>query len=524
MQHPQQYSRPDASANFAGRFDAPSNAPQEMRRPAQQSAKVPIDNNARRQPAELSRANDGMLSPQSQPMSRVIKSPKTKESLEHNIALIKASDHITVVPRARTADSNKNVRSTPSVSRRQWTQPSVYMSADEIDNILRIQDLQTRSFHSYLEDFYFQNVLNKASENHQVPTYDHIPLYEAIGISSYVGEGFQMEGVLGAIPGRSTKTPRPLLNLQNEHRTEREQHASVLMLIENAFDRILDIEDIDKLLRFPDPSRMTKESASVMNEKRSSTLQDLFRFVPLFTLDENTEQPHFRENAVCAWEEDQPLLKFLNTQKGRKMIARLLPLLPGFYTHGFLLFFMRNLCLILGILDQFPDESSKQLLPAILRSMGTLNPQQIQVGLQVLSHFHKNDRLLSILQTKSGVVLLQAMFHQVFMQMSAPVPPQYQSQAMSLRQQWFQTVDIFFRRFLGRFHLMFNTDEEDKLSFYQALFVLFLSWCNHVGPRHHKVLLTELAEKISAVTSEHQELVPLARDFVSALMNSQIAQ
>ena len=116
MQHPQQYSRPDASANFAGRFDAPSNAPQEMRRPAQQSAKVPIDNNARRQPAELSRANDGMLSPQSQPMSRVIKSPKTKESLEHNIALIKASDHITVVPRARTADSNKNVRSTVCIS------------------------------------------------------------------------------------------------------------------------------------------------------------------------------------------------------------------------------------------------------------------------------------------------------------------------------------------------------------------------------------------------------------------------
>ena len=35
------------------------------------------------------------------------------------------------------------------------------MSSYEIDNILRIQDMQLQSLHPYIEDFYFQNYLNK---------------------------------------------------------------------------------------------------------------------------------------------------------------------------------------------------------------------------------------------------------------------------------------------------------------------------------------------------------------------------
>jgi hypothetical protein len=300
-----------------------------------------------------------------------------------------------------------------------------------------------------------------------------------------------MEGVLGSFRSKSTKTPRPMLNLRNQLRSEREQHASVLMLIESAFDCILLIEDIDKLLGSAERTRMTPEKLATMTAKRAEAVQDLFCYVPLFTLDGSTEQPEFREDAVCAWEEDQPLLKFLNTQKGRKMIARLILLLPGFYLHGFLLFFMRNLSLILGILSQFPDESSQRLFPAIVRSMGLLDPQQIEVGLQVLSHFHNNDRLVSILQTKSGAILLTAMFQQVYLQWSSS-NSQLQSQ-LGMRQQWFSTVDLYFRRFVTHFGSLFETEEMEKVDFYHALLVLFLIWTNHVGPQHHKVLLTEIA-------------------------------
>ena len=317
-----------------------------------------------------------------------------------------------------------------------------------------------------------------------------MPLYEAIGISSFVKEGFQLEGVLGSIPSRSSKTPRPLLNLQNELKSEQEQHTSILLLIENAFDRILDIEDIDKLCRFSNPSN---ESAAAMAEKRTEIVTDLFRFVPLFILDGNTEEPQFREDAICSWEEDQPLLKFLNTQKGRKLITRMIPLLPSFYTHGIFFFFMRNLCLILGILDQSPDESSKRIIPTLIQQLGTMSAQQIQVCLQVLSHFHKDDLLLYVLQTKNGLGILQAMFCQVFMYFSRPPPPQMMQQFMVTRQQWFQIVDLFFRRFIGRFDKLFDTSEQDTLGYYHLLFAFFCTLSNHVGPQHHKIILTEIA-------------------------------
>lgn len=85
------------------------------------------------------------------------------------------------------------------------------MSAAEIDNILCVQEIQIHSLHPYIEDFYFQNYLNKAAGKkkimifnflqtqtyfaliiapHQIPTYSHTPLFDAIGNSSFFREGF----------------------------------------------------------------------------------------------------------------------------------------------------------------------------------------------------------------------------------------------------------------------------------------------------------------------------------------------
>ena len=209
-----------------------------------------------------------------------------------------------------------------------------------------------------------------------------------------------MEGVLGKIPSRSSKAPRPLLSIQDLN-VESERNSSILLSMENGFDCVLDIEDIDKLIRY---SNQAPENINGLKNKRSELVKDLFQIVPLFILQQNSEQPHFREEAICAWEEDQPLLKFLNTQKGRKLIARLIPLLPGFYFHALYLFFMRNFCLILSILEQSPDDSSKNLIPTFSQQLVTMNPQQILIGLQVISQFHKNDQLFFIAQTRVSFV------------------------------------------------------------------------------------------------------------------------
>ena len=126
--------------------------------------------------------------------------------------------------------------------------------------------------------------------------------------------------------------------------------------------------------------------------------------MPLFILTEETAQPRHREDAICSWEEDEGLLKYINKNKGRKLIARMLPLLPSYYAHAIFLFFMRNFCLILGILDQSPDFSSKALLPAMKNVISNLfNIPQIIMCLQVLICFHKDDALYYILRT---IVLL----------------------------------------------------------------------------------------------------------------------
>jgi len=441
-------------------------------------------------------------------------SPQYMKSPKNRANIIITDNNITIKPRKQSPLPPSN-KSTYTPTRRVWTQSSSRMSSYEIDNILRIQDMQLQSLHPYIEDFYFQNYLNKQAEHLEIPTYNHVPLYDAIGSSSFVKQGVKLEGVLGQIPSRSTKAPRPLLTLQNELKSEQEQHTSILLLIENAFDRILDIEDIDKLVLFSNPSEEVKDA---MNQKRVEIIKDLFRFVPLFILDSSSEQPRFREDAICSWEEDQPLLKFLNTQKGRKLLTRMIPLLPGFYAHGVFLFFMRNLSLILGILDQNPDDSSKNIIPTLLQQLSSMSGQQIQVCLQVLTHFHKDDLLLYVMQTRNGLALLNAMFYQIMVFYSRPPPPQMMQEFMGGRQQWFQTVDFFFRKFIGRFDKMFDTQEQDRFSFYHQLFTFFCTWSNHIGPQHHKIILTEIAERTAFISQEYNELIPIAHELVSALM------
>uniref|UniRef100_A0A7S4I9J6 mRNA decay factor PAT1 domain-containing protein n=1 Tax=Vannella robusta TaxID=1487602 RepID=A0A7S4I9J6_9EUKA len=423
----------------------------------------------------------------------------------------RTENNIRVIPRKRTTPSTF----TPKPSTRHiWTKPSKKMSAAEIDNILRIQEIQINSLHPYIEDYYFQNHLNKSSEKHQDPTYSHVPLYEAIGLSTFVQDGFQMEGVLGKIPSRSSKAPRPMLSLQDLN-TESERNSSILLLMEKGFDRILDIEDIDKLINF---SEASQESIATLNTKRTEIIRDLFQIVPLFILTQNSEQPQFREEAICAWEEDQPLLKFLNTHKGRKLTARMIPLLPGYYLHALYLFFMRNFCLVLSILEQSPDASSQILIPAIVHQIVNMDAQQILVGLQVMSQFHKDDQLIFITQTRDGLEVLQRMFHHVLMIFSHQSPQFATQQFVELRTQWFQSADLFFRRFINNFPAILKTNETDKKRHYYAVFMFLSTFSNFVSPTHHKIILAEIGNDIASISKEYQELLPVAHVLVSNLM------
>jgi hypothetical protein len=91
----------------------------------------------------------------------LIPSPKTKEGIEHNMKLIASSKYITIRPRTRSVEPVQPINRPSVVQRPRWTKASAMMRADEIDNLLSIQEMHTRSFSTYLEDFYFQNVTGK---------------------------------------------------------------------------------------------------------------------------------------------------------------------------------------------------------------------------------------------------------------------------------------------------------------------------------------------------------------------------
>ena len=93
--------------------------------------------------------------------TELIQSPQTKEGLEHNMKLIASSKSITVRPRTRSVEPSQSPHRPPPVQRPKWTKSSAMMTAEEIDSLLCIQDVQTRSFDTYLEDFYFRNVSSK---------------------------------------------------------------------------------------------------------------------------------------------------------------------------------------------------------------------------------------------------------------------------------------------------------------------------------------------------------------------------
>jgi hypothetical protein len=77
-----------------------------------------------------------------------------------------------------------------------------------------------------------------------------------------------LEGVLGRIPTHSVRAPRPLIQLkqQSENTTDQTEDSlasnntqasskaihSLLLAIENAYNSLLDVEDIDSILKKPE--------------------------------------------------------------------------------------------------------------------------------------------------------------------------------------------------------------------------------------------------------------------------------
>ena len=88
-----------------------------------------------------------------------------------------------------------------------------------------------------------------------------------------------MKGVLGKIPSHNTRAPRTLLHL-NSTKSEQSQDSSLLLQIENAFDCLIDIEDIDHLLR--NSNSYSEETILNFTTKRREIVRSLLFLFLLF--------------------------------------------------------------------------------------------------------------------------------------------------------------------------------------------------------------------------------------------------
>ncbi|KAK4796406.1 hypothetical protein SAY86_028732 [Trapa natans] len=216
---------------------------------------------------------------------------------------------------------------------------SKYMTADEIDGILRMQLAATQSNDPYTDDYYHQACLYKKSsgaklKHHFCPIQirDLPPRARANNES----HAFLQVDALGRISFSSIRRPRPLLDVDNlnssssagniepkisEKPLEQEPMLAARVAIEDGLFLLLDVDDIDRFLQFnqtPDGGIQLRRRRQVLLEGFAASLQ---------LVDPLGKNGH---SVGLVPKDDLVFLRIVSLPKGRKLLARYLQLLfPG---------------------------------------------------------------------------------------------------------------------------------------------------------------------------------------------------
>ena len=196
---------------------------------------------------------------------------------------------------------------------------SKYMSAEEIDGIMRAQNAATHSSDPYVEDYYHQACMAARSKHHFFSPGSIRDIPSHLKASSEPHAFLQVDA-LGRVPFSSIRRPRPLLDVESEVQKEnaddkekipsldQEPLLAARIAIEDGFLLLLDVDDVDRLLHFTHPS----DGGDHFRWRRHALLQDLATLLQLLD------------------DQDQLFLLIISLPKGRKLIARFLHLLlPG---------------------------------------------------------------------------------------------------------------------------------------------------------------------------------------------------
>ncbi|KAM0948640.1 hypothetical protein DsansV1_C06g0061531 [Dioscorea sansibarensis] len=215
---------------------------------------------------------------------------------------------------------------------------SQYMSADEIETILRMQHAATHSSDPYVDDYYHQACLAKKSsgsrlKHHFCPT--------TIRDSSRARtnnepHAYLQVDALGRISFSSIRRPRPLLEVgslsdsgdildqqSSVKPLEQEPMLAARIAIEDGLCLLLDVDDIDRLFQF-NPSQ---DAGSQLKRKRQVLLEGLAASLQLVDPLGPGKAGH---SVGLSPQDDLVFLRLVSLPKGRKLLSRYLQLLfPG---------------------------------------------------------------------------------------------------------------------------------------------------------------------------------------------------
>ncbi|CAI9754465.1 unnamed protein product [Fraxinus pennsylvanica] len=216
---------------------------------------------------------------------------------------------------------------------------SKYMTAEEIESILKIQHATNHGNDPYIDDYYHQaRLAKKSSEMRSKYRFFPSHLKDQSSRSRNSAESWPHLHVdsLGRVCFSSIRRPCPLLEVDpppsacgdgsaepkiSEKPLEKEPMLAARVTIEDGLCLLLDVDDIDRLLQFSQP----QDGGTQLRRKRQILLEGLAASLQL--VDPLGKSGN---SAGLAARDDIVFLRIVSHSKGRKLISRFLQLiLPG---------------------------------------------------------------------------------------------------------------------------------------------------------------------------------------------------
>eukprot|EP01102_Stenamoeba_stenopodia_P017953 TRINITY_DN6515_c0_g2_i1.p1 TRINITY_DN6515_c0_g2~~TRINITY_DN6515_c0_g2_i1.p1 ORF type:complete len:724 (-),score=186.47 TRINITY_DN6515_c0_g2_i1:54-2225(-) len=366
---------------------------------------------------------------------------------------------------------------------RRWKESKKMMTADEIDSIIRLQYAQIQTDNPYVEDYYYQTAIQKSlrAQGNVHATSNHKPICESTPRPSRRPTD-QPPGVLGRIPSHSVRAPRPLLQVKGangvplkpeENQAEQDQEKAlsyaIILTVEDAFNCVLDAEDIDQLMNSP-AARENRTYLSHLFSKRVAITEELFKLLNIYV-------PKPGAGAEDHLLQDNILLKMLLITKGRKLLTRVIPLLFAEQFHFLFLFFMRNLSLLLQILspqtaDADDEKATNHFFDQMIAKIGVLKLPNLTYALDTLVFYHTT-LLLELLQVEKALALLSTVLQRAYTMVTAQLRTELDNMYIM---QWNGVFNLFLHQVLEILPVFALTQNlHDNRSFAKFANVLYAS-------------------------------------------------